>query len=197
MSKPVFFKTPATLNAWFKKYGHSKDELFCGYYKKATGKPSITWEESVDEALCYGWIDGIRRRIDAEAYQIRFTPRRPRSIWSKRNLERIAVLLKEKRMQPAGIAAYEKRSEDNSVIYAYEQGELALPKPYEKKLKANKKAWAYFQNLARSYKKPSINWIISAKKEETRQRRLKQLIECCTSEEVLPQFLMTRPRKKK
>ncbi|MEM7453184.1 MAG: YdeI/OmpD-associated family protein [Planctomycetota bacterium] len=194
MSKPVFFSTPDKLNAWFRKYGNTRDELICGYYKKATGKPSVTWEESVDEALCFGWIDGIRRRIDEEAYQIRFTPRRPRSIWSRRNLERVKVLLKEKRMQADGIAAYQRRKEDNSEVYAYEQGELKLPPQYEQKIKKSRKAWAYFQSLARSYKKPSINWVISAKKEETRLRRLEQLIACCADEVVLPQFI---PRKKK
>ena len=194
MPAPVFFPTPAKLNSWFRKYGRTKDELICGYYKKATGKPSVTWEESVDEALCYGWIDGIRRRIDEEAYQIRFTPRRPRSIWSKRNLERVAVLLKEKRMQEAGIAAYERRKENRSVIYAYEQDELTLPPAYEAKLKKNRKAREYFENLARSYKRPSIHWVVSAKKEETRLRRLDQLIRCCAEGELLPQFI---PRRKK
>ena len=198
MSRPVFFATPEKLNAWFRKHGSSRDELLVGYYKKGTGKPSVTWEESVDEALCFGWIDGIRRRLDDESYSIRFTPRRPRSIWSARNLERVAVLTHENRMQPSGVAAYERRSEDRSATYAYEQRIVALSKQYEARIKKNRQAWNFFDSLTPSVRKPSIWWVCSAKKEETRERRLQQLIECCAKEEILPQFLRpTKVRKKK
>ena len=198
MSKPVFFATPNKLNNWFRKYESSRDELLVGFYKKGIGKPSITWEESVDEALCFGWIDGIRRRIDDESYSIRFTPRRANSFWSARNIARVAVLTKECRMQPAGIAAWQRRSEDKSETYAYEQKLVALSKHYEARIRAHKKAWQFFQTLQPSIKKPSIWWVCTAKKEETRQRRLDQLVECCSREEILPQFIRPNtPRKKK
>ena len=197
MVKPKFFSTPDKFNAWLKKYGDSKDELIVGYYKKATGKPSITWEESVDEALCYGWIDGIRRRIDDESYCIRFTPRRPTSIWSARNIERVNVLTKEKRMQAAGIRAFEKGSRQRSVRYAYEQRNVKLDKQFESRFKRHKKAWDFFQSLPSSVKKPSIWWVASAKKEETRVRRLEKLIDCSKHEEILPQFLRPQAPKKK
>jgi len=198
MTEPVFFATPQKLNAWFRKNGTSRDELLVGFYKKGTGRPSVTWEQSVDEALCFGWIDGIRRRIDDDSYSIRFTPRRPKSIWSKRNIERVNVLVRKKRMRPAGMDARNRRSEDNSETYAYEQKIVELSKQYEARIRKNKKAWKFFESLTPSVKKPSIWWVCTAKKNETRERRLQTLIECCANEETLPQFLRpTKPRKKK
>ena len=198
MAKPAFFSTPAKLRAWLAKNGETKDELLVGFYKKATGKPSITWPESVDEALCFGWIDGIRRRIDDASYSIRFTPRRPNSNWSARNIERVKVLTKTNRMEPLGVRAYSRMSENKSSRYAYEQQNVNLSQKYEKLIQSNKIAWSHFQSLPASYKKPSIWWIESAKKEETRLRRLEKLIECSAKQQVLPQFLKPiRPKKKK
>lgn len=201
MAKPVFFSTPAKLNQWFEKHHESKDELLVGFYKKGTGKPSITWPESVDEALCFGWIDGIRRRIDDDSYSIRFTPRRKNSNWSARNIKRYAILCKEKRIQPAGKREYEKRKPADSGTYAYEQTDPQLESKYEKQFKSNQLAWKHFQALAPSIRRPSIWWVVSAKKEETRQRRLAKLIKCSEAGEILPQFLRkkssTKSAKKK
>ncbi len=176
--KPKFFKTPAAFNKWLAQNHDKKDELIVGYYKVATGKASMTWSESVDEALCYGWIDGIRRRIDEESYSIRFTPRRPKSIWSAVNLAKVKQLKKEGRMQPTGLAIYEKRTKDNSGIYSFEQNkdQIKLPEEFELLLKKNKKAYAFFQAQAPSYKKSVVWWVISAKREETKQKRIKELI---------------------
>jgi uncharacterized protein YdeI (YjbR/CyaY-like superfamily) len=151
-------------------------ELWVGFYKKDSGKPSITWAESVDEALCFGWIDGIRKRVDESSYKIRFTPRRRRSIWSAINIKRVQELTKEKRMQPAGLKAFAARIENKSGIYSYEQRKAELDEPHASVLKKNKVAWDFFQTQSPSYKK-MIGWyIVSAKKEETRLQRLSKLI---------------------
>ena len=177
--QPTFFATPADFREWFEQNHDTARELLVGFYKKGSGKPSITWPESVDEALCFGWIDGIRRRIDEESYSIRFTPRRARSIWSNVNTKRVAVLTKEGRMHPAGLAAFKKRDAKRSGIYAFEQREKAqrLGAAYMAKLKANKKAWAFFQSQSPYYQRMASLFVMSAKKEETRLRRLAALIE--------------------
>ena len=176
--KPKFFKKPSDFGKWLSQYHNKKDELIVGYYKIATGKASMTWSESVDEALCYGWIDGIRHKYDEESYTIRFTPRRPKSIWSAVNIAKVKSLIKEGRMQPEGLAVYKKRTADKSNVYSFEQNSerLKLSKELEKEFRKNKKAWLFFEKTAPSYKKGAIWWVISAKKEETRDRRLKQLI---------------------
>jgi uncharacterized protein YdeI (YjbR/CyaY-like superfamily) len=151
-------------------------ELWVGFYKKDSGKPSITWAESVDEALCFGWIDGIRKRVDESSYKIRFTPRRRRSIWSAINIKRVQELTKEKRMQPAGLKTFAARIENKSGIYSYEQRKAELDEPHANVLKKNKAAWDFFQTQSPSYKK-MIGWyIVSAKKEATRLQRLSKLI---------------------
>ncbi len=184
---PTFFATPEDFREWLEKNHEKEKELLVGFYKKATGKPSITWSESVDQALCFGWIDGIRRRIDDEAYQIRFTPRKPNSHWSHVNLEKVKVLKKENLMMPAGIAAYNKRTPENSGKASFEQKVVKLSAEYESQLKSNKKAWTYFyETLAPSYRKQSIWWVMSAKKEETRQKRLNILIECSCQKDKIP-----------
>ena len=177
--KPTFFATPADFRKWLEKNHDTAPELLVGFYKKDSGKPSITWPESVDEALCFGWIDGIRRRIDDESYSIRFTPRRARSIWSNVNTKRVAVLTKEGRMHPAGLAAFKARDPNRSGIYAFEQRkkDQQLDAAYEAKLKANKKAWAFFQSQAPYYRRMMSLWVMSAKKEETRLQRLAALID--------------------
>lgn len=176
--KPNFFKKPEDFRSWLDKNHAKETEILVGYYKKGTGKESITWPESVDEALCYGWIDGIRKSFDEDSYTIRFTPRKPTSIWSAVNIANIERLTKEGRMKPAGIAAHEKRKEHKTAIYSFEQSnkDLVLSKEYEAIFKKNKKAWEFFQNIAPSYTRQAVWWVISAKREETRQKRLNELI---------------------
>ena len=178
--RPVFFKTPQEFRAWLKKNHKTADEIIVGYYKKSSGKPTMTWQESVDEALCFGWIDGIRRKYGEDSYGNRFTPRRPGSNWSAININRVAELTKLKRMQPAGVAAFAKRTEAKSRVYTYEQQELlTLDKAIEKKFKANKKAWNFFQAQPPYYRKLMTRWLNSGKAEETRMRRLAKLVASC------------------
>lgn len=191
--KPTFFKTPAAFRAWFEAHHESEKELWVGYYKKASGKPSIDWPESVDQGLCFGWIDGIRKTIDAESYMIRFTPRRKQSHWSAVNIKRFAELEKEGLIQPAGKAAYQRRTEQNSVQAAYERGEVELSPEYIKEFKQNPTAWDYYEQLPPFAKKISTWFVMSAKREDTRLRRLRILIESSAKGERLPQF---QPKKK-
>jgi uncharacterized protein YdeI (YjbR/CyaY-like superfamily) len=177
--KPIFFETASDFRKWLKKNHNKETELLVGYYKVGSGKPSMTWSESVDEALCFGWIDGVRNSIDKDSYQIRFTPRKPSSIWSAVNIKKVEALTSKGLMQAAGLASFEKRTADKSKIYTHEIGEVKLEKSFEKEFKTNKKAWAYFKSLAPSYKKLSINWVMSAKQEATRIKRLKELIGDC------------------
>lgn len=180
--KPMFFKTPAEFRAWLKKHHQAANELWVGYYRKDSGKPSITWQESVDEALCFGWIDGIRKRVNDQAYTNRFTPRRAGSNWSAINIGRVGELSKQKRMAPAGLAAFAKRTEKKSRIYNYEQKDIPDFSPeIEKQFKKNKKAWQFFLTLPPYYRKGETRWITSAKQEETRQRRLDKVIAACES----------------
>ena len=173
-----FFETPAEFRAWLEAHHASADELLVGYYKKGTGRPSMTWPESVDEALCFGWIDGIRRRIDDESYSIRFTPRRARSVWSAVNITRAGELIEGGRMTPAGLAAFEARDEARSAIYSYEQRHRAALEPeQEQRLRANAAAWEWFQSRPPSWRRAAIYWVTSAKRAETRERRLAALIE--------------------
>jgi len=174
--KPQFFQTPADFEAWLEKNHATATELWVGFYKKESGKPSITWPESVDQALCFGWIDGIRKRVDEISYQIRFTPRRRGSIWSAINIERATELVRQKQMRPAGIKAFAARIENKSGIYSYEQRSTELNEPYSKRLKKNKGAWNFFRTQPPSYRKMIGWWIISAKSEETRIARLTKLI---------------------
>jgi len=174
---PKFFKTPDTFRKWLAANHNKSKELWVGYYKKGTGKPSITWPESVDEALCFGWIDGIRKKFDDESYMIRFTPRKPESIWSAVNIRNVERLSKEKRMMPAGLKAYAHRKEFRSGIYSYEQRPAELVEPYASQFKKNKAAWKFFQAQPPYYRKMMTWFIVSAKTEETRQKRLARLIE--------------------
>lgn len=174
---PTFFRTPSDFQKWLKQNYATASELWVGYYKKSSGKPSITWPESVDEALCFGWIDGIRKSVDEHSYKTRFTPRRTTSVWSAINIKRVEVLTAEGRMQPAGLKAFEARRENKSGIYAYEQRSAQLEEPYGGMLKKNNAAWNFFQAQAPWYRKQISWWVVSAKKEETRRARLKKLIE--------------------
>ena len=176
-----FFKTPAELRRWFAKHHASEDFLWVGFYKKDTGEPSVTWPESVDEALVVGWIDGIRKRIDEQRYKIRFTPRRRGSVWSAINIARVEELAKAGRMRPAGLDAFALRRENRSGIYSYEQRAAALPEPYAAMLAANKRAEAFFAAQPPSYRKLACWWVVSAKQEETRSKRLGKLIDACVA----------------
>ena len=175
--KPTFFKTPADFRKWLAKHHKTTGELWVAFYKKDSGKASITWPESVDEALCVGWIDGVRKRIDDVSYKIRFSPRRPRSVWSSVNIKRMPELVKEGRMLAAGEEAFERRLENRSGVYAYEQRPAELPDPYGKQLKQNKAAWKFFESQPPYYRKLATWWVVSAKQEETRLKRLEKLIE--------------------
>ena len=186
--KPIFFKIPADFRAWLKAHHDTADSLLVGFYKVASGKPSITWPESVDEALCFGWIDGIRKSLNDVSYTIRFTPRKPGSIWSSVNIKRAQVLIERARMQPAGLKAYQARKENKSGIYSYEQRSVDLPEPYDRLLKQNTPAWTFFQAQPASYRKAVCWWIVSAKKEETRLKRLETLTGHSARRERLPQF---------
>lgn len=174
--KPTFFKTPLDFRKWLSKYHARETELWVGFYKKDSGKSSITWPESVDEALCYGWIDGVRKRVDEISYKIRFSPRRARSIWSAVNIGRVAELTREGRMQPPGDKAFAARLENKSGIYAYEQRQPELPEEYAKELRKNKAAANFFESQPPSYRKLAMWWVVSAKREETRLKRLQKLI---------------------
>jgi uncharacterized protein YdeI (YjbR/CyaY-like superfamily) len=181
-SKPIFFANSKALRAWFDANAESAAELIVGFYKVGSGKASITWPESVDEALCVGWIDGIRRRIDDESYQIRFTPRRPGSVWSAVNVKRAEALIAERRMKPRGLKAFQQRTENKTGIYSYEKtGSLALTIDELAAFKMNAAAWSYFEHAPAGYRKTMIYWIASAKREATRERRLRKLIESCAA----------------
>lgn len=173
--QPKFFKSGSEFRKWLAKHHAAEKELLVGFYKKDSGKASMTWPESVDEALCFGWIDGVRRRIDDESYSIRFTPRRKGSIWSKVNIARVQVLSDQGLMQPAGLAAFELK--DTAKIYSYEQRSATLEEPYQSLLSQDQVASKFFNAQAASYRKTICWWIMSAKKEETRHRRLQQLLE--------------------
>jgi uncharacterized protein YdeI (YjbR/CyaY-like superfamily) len=174
--EPTFFKTPADFREWLQQNFDKQTELLVGFYKTGSGKPSITWPQSVDEALCFGWIDGVRKSIDNESYTIRFTPRKAKSIWSVVNINKIEELTKKGLMQPAGEAAYAKREESRSRIYSFENEAQILKPEYEKQFKANKKAWEFFQSQAPWYIKVSIHRIMTAKQEKTQLSRLEGLI---------------------
>ena len=186
--KLAFFPTPAHLRKWFDKNHGSAGELWIGYFRKGTGTRSVTWPESVDEALCVGWIDGIRKSVDEESYAIRFTARRSGSIWSAVNIRRAQALEAEGRMRPAGRKAFEAREENKSGIYSYEQRQAGLEEPYAGALRKNRAASRFFEGQPASYRKAACWWVVSAKREETRWKRLKNLVEHSSRGERIPQF---------
>lgn len=191
-ANPKFFPTLVDWRAWLEKHHDQHEECWVGFYKRDSGRPSITWPESVDGALCVGWIDGVRHSIDAISYKIRFTPRKPRSTWSAINIKRVKELTELGMMHPAGVSAFENRDDDRSAIYSYEQRKTAtLPPEFEKQFKANAKAWTYFQSQPPWYRRTSTYWVISAKREETRKKRLETLIDCSKQAKPIPS--LTRP----
>lgn len=183
-----FFETPADFRRWLDKNHGNAVELWLGFYKKNSGRPSITYHEALDEALCYGWIDGIRKAVDDISYTIRFTPRKPGSIWSLVNIRRVGELQSLGRMMPPGIAAFEARDKEKSKRYSYENHLRKLDGVYEKKFRAHQKAWEFYQSQAPWYRRTSSWWVLSAKQEETRARRLEKLIEYSEKGERIPQL---------
>lgn len=172
----IFFSSQSEFREWLEENHQGEKELYAGFYKKATGKPSMTWSESVDQALCFGWIDGIRKSIDNERYCIRFTPRNPGSNWSKVNLQKVEDLIQKDMMQPAGLAVFTARKKESEGVYSYENIPSDLPGEYDKLFRENKDAWAFFSSQAPSWRKRVILWILSAKRKETQISRLEKLI---------------------
>ena len=174
----IYFANPDEFREWLEQHHDTARELWVGFHKKETGRPSLTWPQSVDEALCFGWIDGIRKSVSTEAYVIRFTPRKPTSIWSNVNIRKVEALVENGRMRPAGLRAFEARDAKKSGIYAFEQRKKARLAPVEEKaFRANKTAWKFFQAQPPGYRQIASWWVISAKRAETRARRLATLID--------------------
>jgi uncharacterized protein YdeI (YjbR/CyaY-like superfamily) len=185
----IYFDRPAAFRAWLERNGSTARELWGGLHRGATGKPSLTWPESVDEALCFGWIDGIRRRVDAGRYAIRFTPRRPGSTWSAVNIARARELARLGRMRPAGLAAFQARTDERSAIHAHEQRRKAAFTPgQERALRADQAALAFFEAQPPSYRRLAAYWVTSAKQEETRQVRFASLLACSAAGQLAPPF---------
>ncbi len=174
--KPVFFSTQADFRKWLAEHHDKKTELLVGYYKVKSKKPSMTWPQSVDEAICFGWIDGVRRAIDEESYCVRFTPRRTDSIWSAVNIKKVEELTKKGLMRPPGIRSFEKRKESKSKVYSYENKPQELSEAFKTLFMKNKKAWTFFSTQAPWYRRAINFWIMSAKQEKTRIRRLEKAI---------------------
>jgi uncharacterized protein YdeI (YjbR/CyaY-like superfamily) len=190
-----FFRTPADFRRWLERHHQSAAELLVGFYKREAGRPCMSWPESVDEALCFGWIDGVRRRVDTVSYTIRFTPRRPGSIWSAVNTRRARALAAAGRMAPAGLAALEARRPNRSGQYSYEQRPTTLVQPYARMLARRPRAQRFFESQTPSYRRAATWWVVSAKKEETRLKRARTLVELSAQGELIPQFL--RPKSPK
>jgi uncharacterized protein YdeI (YjbR/CyaY-like superfamily) len=195
--KPKFLRTAAEFRTWLQRHHATAAELLVGFYKRPSGKPSITWPESVDEALCYGWIDGIRKRVDDERYTIRFTPRRSGSIWSAVNTRRARTLAAQGRMTPAGLSAFAARRPNRSRRYSYEQRPRRLVAPYAGMLARNAAARKFFLAQIPSYRRAATWWVLSAKKEETRLKRARALIELSARGKQIPQFLRPKARSRR
>jgi uncharacterized protein YdeI (YjbR/CyaY-like superfamily) len=175
--QPMFFVSQDDFRKWLEANHDKVDELLVGFWKVGSGKPSMTWTQSVDQALCFGWIDGGRRRIDDESYSIRFTPRRARSVWSAINIAKAEELIKKGLMQSSGLAAYSKRADDRSVIYSYENQPRDLDAEFERRFRSDQEAWSFFQSLPPGHRRQMTFWVVSAKQEGTRLKRLEKLIE--------------------
>jgi uncharacterized protein YdeI (YjbR/CyaY-like superfamily) len=191
--KHTFFKSAGEFRRWLEKNHATAAEVVVGFYKRATGRPSMTWPESVDEALCFGWIDGIRRRIDDERYCIRFTPRRQDSIWSVVNTRRVAALTQDGRMHEAGVRAFRERDERKTKQYSFERGSAVLTPALERRFRANAAAWEFFKEVAPYYRRMCTHWVISAKQDATRERRLALLIDASARGEKID---FMKPRKR-
>jgi uncharacterized protein YdeI (YjbR/CyaY-like superfamily) len=175
--KPRFFATPEALRKWLEEHHETATELWVGLYKKGSGRPSVTWPEVVDEALCFGWIDGVRKSIDDESYMNRLTPRRA-NFWSAVNVRRFEALRKQGRVRPAGLRAFERRRVDETATYSYERRhEAKLDPAFVRRFRSQRKAWDWFQAQPNGYRTTAVYWVMSAKRPETRERRLATLIE--------------------
>jgi uncharacterized protein YdeI (YjbR/CyaY-like superfamily) len=174
--RPHFFADLAAWRRWLEEHHADAEEISVGFWKRGTGKPSLTWPESVDGALCFGWIDGVRHSIDERRYRIRFTPRRPGSNWSAINVRRIEELIAAGQVHEAGLAAYRARTAEKTAVYAYERAHAAFAPEEERALRANRAAWAHWEKRAPSYRRVATYWVTSAKKPETRARRMATLI---------------------
>lgn len=194
-TKIIFFKTPANLRRWFEKNHHKQSEQWIGFYKKNSGKQSITWPESVDQALCFGWIDGVRKSLESDRYTIRFTPRKQTSIWSAVNIRRFSELQRLGVMTGAGLEIFQKRDVKKSNLYSFEQRKNPkLPAAFLRRFTSNAKAWEYFSSMPPWYRRTSTWWVISAKQEPTRLKRLAQLIHDSERKKTIP--VLTRAAKK-
>lgn len=184
--EPTFFETEKDFRVWLQKRYLTEKELLVGFYKKGSGRASMTWPESVDQALCFGWIDGVRKSIDEVSYSIRFTPRKPGSIWSAVNIDKIEKLIAAQLVTPEGLAAFEKRTESKSRVYSHERTEDAvLPDVLLKAFKAEQQAWHFFEAQPPGYKKVALHWVTSAKQEATIKRRFEKLLEACKQQKRL------------
>lgn len=186
-TEATFFAAPAEFRAWLEEHHETASEVWVGYYKKATGKPTLTWPEAVEEALCFGWIDGKVQRIDDERHRQRFTPRRPGSNWSAVNVAKVAELRAQGRMRPAGEAAFAARRDDRTAVYSYERRhEAAFDSEQEAAFRADEAAWAWFADQSLSYRQLATFWVVSAKRPETRAKRLALLVECSAEGRKIP-----------
>jgi uncharacterized protein YdeI (YjbR/CyaY-like superfamily) len=194
--RPKFFAAPLEFRAWLDEHHATAKELVVGFHKKGSGKPSITWPEAVDEALSFGWIDGVRQRIDDVSYTIRFTPRTVRSTWSAANIKRATELIEAGSMRPAGRKAFEARRDERSGIYSYEQrGKANLGREFERQFRSNTRAWEFFRAQPPGYRTTATYWVVSAKREETRRRRLATLIDDSAHERTVRP--LTSPAKRR
>ena len=193
---PLFFAKPSEFHAWLLKNHDKPNQIWVGFHKKSSGQPSITWPDSVDEALCFGWIDGVRKSVTDTSYAIRFTRRTARSIWSAVNIRRAKELISLGRMEPAGLIAFEQRTDERSAIYSYEQRQSAkLRGTFEKQFRASQKAWKFFRNQRPGYRRVAAFWVVSAKKNDTRLKRLNKLIEDSENGRTIPP--LTRPQSQR
>ncbi|HEY4304017.1 MAG TPA: YdeI/OmpD-associated family protein [Gemmatimonadaceae bacterium] len=190
--KAKFFKTPKDFRAWLAKHHETEKELMVGFWKVESGKPSITWPQSVGEALSFGWIDGVRRRVDDAAYTIRFTPRKPTSIWSVVNIGRMGELIAEGRVAPMGHAAFARRDENRSERYSDERQSAAFDEETLMRLRTDEKAWAWYSTRAPWYQRVTAHWVTSAKRPETREKRLGTLIACSKKGERIPALILSK-----
>jgi uncharacterized protein YdeI (YjbR/CyaY-like superfamily) len=182
MKEPRFYATAAEFRQWLELHASSATELIVGFHKGGSNPPSMSWSESVDEALCHGWIDGVRRRIDKQSYSIRFTPRKRSSIWSAINIDKFNQLEAAGRVKPAGLNAFSHRTEERSVVYAHEQEKIAsLSDEEEREFKKHQAAWHFLESTPPSYRKVVLHWVVSAKRPETRAARIKKLFDACSA----------------
>jgi uncharacterized protein YdeI (YjbR/CyaY-like superfamily) len=191
--KPVFFATAEKFGAWLEEHHETETEVFVGFYKKGSGKPSVTWPEAVEQALRFGWIDSVRHSLDDDSYANRFTPRKPTSNWSAVNVAKVEELKARGLMAPAGLRAYEARTPERTGVYSFER-EAVLPREFEERFRAQPAAWEWFQARPPGYRRTATHWVVSAKREETRLRRLQQLIDCSAEGRNVPP--LARPEKR-